>query len=553
MKIKIFMVIAIVFLAALTRLYHLDTIPPSLYYDELDAGYQAQIFNKNHTDYYGNSFPVHFQSFGDFRTSLNLYSIALIQKIIHDPDLSVRIPSAIFGILSVFIIYLISKSLIPSFLLAISPWAIHYSRIGFEASGMLFFILLGIYFWQRFIKQNKVYNLYLSSLFFCLSPYFYSTSKLFLIFVALTLIIVSRREIFSLSFKKIIFLTLFTLLVITPMGIDTIKGKSGFRFKYIGIFTQPHSEQVVDSLRFEDAAIDHPNQIGLKTTFVSQLMHNKYQLIVKRFIKNYFSSFSSEFLLIGGDSNIRHGFGGNFGLIYLIDSVFIILGLVYFLSQKKKSKLSSLFFWLLIFSPIPYALTRDTDSPHATRLILMLPSLIYFSYLGIVYSVKKYSWTKYIIFSAYFISFFIFCHYYKYHYPNQSAMAWQTGMKETIIASKDYSSSNVVFSDKYISFVSFFLYYFPYSLSTGDSIQNHLVPISNDSFSGQILDQQFYFGRINWSNLTKFSPETIYVLPKSEYQTESLSSSFEILKYIPKKYTNQEEFYIIKSKLINEK
>ncbi|MDD4938271.1 MAG: glycosyltransferase family 39 protein [Candidatus Shapirobacteria bacterium] len=473
--------------------------------------------------------------------------MALVQKIIPDLDLSIRIPSAIFGVLSVFIIYLITGSLIPSFLLAISPWAIHYSRIGFEASGMLFFILLGIYFWQRFVKQNKVYNLYLSSLFFCLSPYFYSTAKLFLVFIALILFITSHKQIFPLGFKKIFLLIVFSILILTPMALDTIHGKSGFRFQYIGIFTQPHTEQIVDSLRFEDAILDHPNQIGLKTSFISRLLHNKYQLVLDRFIKNYFSSFSTDFLLISGDSNIRHGFGGNYGLIYLLDSVFIILGLFFFFSQKKKTPLSSFFFWWLIFSPIPYALTRDTDSPHATRLILMLPSIIYFSYLGIKYSTKKISWIKYIVFSVYLLSLFAFCHYYKYHYPNQSAMEWQTGMKETILASKEYSPQNIVFSDSYISFVSFFLSYFPYSLPSGDSIQNHLVNFSNDSFSGQLLDRHFYFGRINWSNLNEFPKETLYIIPKSEYQAQSLSSSFNILKNIPKKYTNQEEFYIIKS------
>lgn len=165
MKIKVFTLIAIIFLSGFVRIYHLNILPPSLFYDEIDAGYQAQNFNQNKTDYYGNKFPIHFHSFGDFRTSLYIYSISLIKKIIPDLDVSIRLPSAIFGVLSVFIIYLITKSLIPSFLVAISPWAIHYSRIGFEASGMLLFIFLGIYFWQKFLKKSNTYNLYLSIFF----------------------------------------------------------------------------------------------------------------------------------------------------------------------------------------------------------------------------------------------------------------------------------------------------------------------------------------------------------------------------------------------------
>ncbi len=549
MKIKIFIAILIISLAAFVRLYQLNNLPPSLYYDEIDAGYQAQIFNQNKTDYYGNKFPIHFQSFGDFRTSLHIYTIALTQKIISNPDISVRLPSAIFGILSVIIFYLITKSWLSALLLAISPWAVHYSRIGFEVSGMLFFILLGIYFWQKFLNQQKIFYLYLASFSFCLSPYFYSTSKLFLIFIGLIILFTSYRQIFSLGFKKIFLLIIFTLLLLTPLTIDTLKGKAGFRFQYISIFTQPHSEQIVDSLRFEDASIDHPNQIGIKTSLVSKIAHNKYQLVINRFVKNYLSSFSINFLLLGGDSNIRHGFGGNFGLIYITDLFLIIYGFIFLFSSKKNTSLTSFLFYLLILSPIPYALTRDTDSPHATRLILMLPSLIYFTSLGIQFLVKKHSWTKYLIFIFYSVSFLNFCHYYKYHYPNQSAMAWQTGMKETVIATNEYPQSTLVFSDSYISFVSFLLYYRPYSLTKGDSIKNHLTNFSNESFSGQLLDHQFYFGTINWSNTNNFSADTLYIVPKSEYQAKSLSSSFKILRNIPKKYTNQEEFYIIKKEL----
>lgn len=535
----------ILILAGITRLYHLNTLPPSLYYDEIDSGYQAQTFNQNQTDYYGNQFPIHFHSFGDFRTSLNIYATVLIQKIIPDPDISVRLPSAIFGILSVLVIYSITGSLIPSFLLAISPWAIHYSRIGFEASGMILFLLLGIYFWQKFIKKSKIFSLYLSLLFFCLSPYFYSTAKLFLIFIATIIFFLTYKQIFSLGIKKIAPLILFSVILLLPMAWDTVHGKAGFRFQYISIFTQPHREQIVDALRFEDATIDHPNQIGIKTNFLSKLFHNKYQLVSDRFAKNYFSAFSTTFLLLNGDSNIRHGFGGNYGLLYFLDLILFLLGVFSFFSTKKKSKLSYLFFWLFLLSPIPSSLTRDTDSPHATRLILMLPSIIYFTYLGVQYCHQKISWSRYLIIPLYLISFLNFWHYYNYHYPNQSAMEWDTGMKETVLATQEYSSTPIVFSDNYISFVSFFLYYFPYHLPQNDSIQNHLINSSNESFSGQLLDNQFYFGKINWSNLSKFPANTIFVVPKSEYKLHS-SDTFEILKTIPKKYTNQEEFYIIK-------
>ncbi|HBP51236.1 MAG: hypothetical protein US68_C0002G0040 [Candidatus Shapirobacteria bacterium GW2011_GWE1_38_10] len=540
---RLILLILIILFAGFIRVFKISTLPPALYYDEVDAGYQAMVFNQNQTDYYGNKFPVHFHSFGDYRTSLHIYSISLLQQFTKNQDLSVRLPSAIYGVLSVLVLYLITKSLIPSFLLALSPWAIHYSRIGFEVSGMTLCLLLGILFWKQFINSKKNIFIYLSALFFCLSPYFYSTAKLIILIIAVLIAVIWRKEILKLGLKSLILPVLFAVLLLVPMARDTLGGKAGYRFSYIGIFTLPHREQVVDTLRYQDASIDHPDEIGVSTSLISKIVHNKYQLIAQRFISNYVNSFSSDFLFLKGDNNTRHGFG-NHGLLYLIDVVFVFIGLSIFFFKDKKNKLSSFFFCLLIFSPIPYALTRDSDFPHATRLILMLPSIIYFSYLGIAYLRTKYRFFIFLLIPIYGIFFLNFWHYYNYHYPNESARVWNMGMEEAVITTSNYPDSPLVYSDDYLSFVSFFLYYHPYKLNQNDSLQNHLSQLSNDSFSGQQIDQKYYFGHVNWTNLSHFPQNTVYVIPASEYKINSFPN-FRIIKKINKIYETQEEIYII--------
>jgi hypothetical protein len=302
---------------------------------------------------------------------------------------------------------------------------------------------------------------------------------------------------------------------------------------------------VVDTLRYQDALTDHPDELGISTTLISSVFHNKYQLVLERFITNYVSSFSSDFLFLKGDNNARHGFGGH-GLLYLIDFIFIVVGIFSYFSSDRHNRLSALFFWLLVLAPIPYALTRDTDTPHATRLILMLPSIIYFSYLGIRHFLKKYPLSVYLIIVLYGLSFFNFWHYYYYHYPQASARDWNTGMKETVISANVYTHNKLVFSDSYSSFVSFFLFYHPYIINPSDSIANHLKQYSDNSFSGQVLDDQYYFGHINWTNLSGFPSDTIYIVPASEYNELHLNS-FQTVKYIGKRYLNQESFYLIRS------
>jgi len=537
---------SIILLASFSRFWRLTQIPPSLFSDEVDAGYQAMIFTQNGTDYFAHPNPVHFQSFSDWRTSAYIYSISFLNKININPELAVRLPSAIFGIIGVYLIYLITKSTLASLLMAISPWAIHYSRSGFEVSGMLFTILLGIYLFQKYIHQKTTIYLYLSIIFFCLSPYFYSTAKIFLPLILLLIIIIWRKLLLNLKPVNLIIIGLIFFCMLTPLAVDTLQGKSGFRFSYIGIFTQPHREQITDNLRYQDARVDHPDEIGVKTTLISKIFHNKIQLVIQRFINNYVSSFSTDFLLIRGDENTRHGFGG-FGLIYILDIIFISIGLFATFLPKVKNKLSLLFFWILVLSPIPYSLTRDADSPHATRLILMLPSLIYFSYLGINYLFSKYKILKLPILLFYLFSFISFFHYYKYHYPQETARQWHYGMKDSVLAITPYSDKTIVFSNKYEPFLPFFLFYYPYSLTPDTSISNHLKPISNFSFDGQLLDSQYYFGNINWTNLSYFNSDTIYIVPKSEYANLSLNNP-NIIRTIDKKYINQEEFIIFSLK-----
>jgi hypothetical protein len=421
--------------------------------------------------------PTHFHSFSDWRTSAYIYSIALFQRLGVAPELSVRLPSAIFGIVSVLIIYVITNSYIAAFILSISPWAIHYSRTGFEVSGIVTVILLGIYFFQKFSRSKRRIYLFLSLIFLCLSPYFYSTAKIFLPIIFLIITLVWRKEIFSLRPREIIFFIGFAALLLSPMFIDTIRGRSGFRFSYIGIFTEPHREQVTDQLRYEDILLDHPNEIGIKTPFLSYLLHNKYQLVVQRFVNNYFSSYSTDFLFLSGDSNIRHGFGG-YGLLYLLDAIFILFGLYQYF--RSPTNIGKLFLWLLILAPIPFSLTRDSLSPHSTRLILMLPSFIYFISLGIG--------KRYFLLPLYLLFFLNFWHYYTIHYTQTSAVVWHSGMKQSVLLSNDYPEKNIYFSDTYEPFLPFFLFYHPYFPTNGLPLSQNITRTQNGYFDGQVLN-----------------------------------------------------------------
>lgn len=564
---KISLAILLVF-SLFLYLYKNTTIPPSLYSDEADISYQAFIFNKYHTDYYGNKFPIHFHSYSDWQPSFFIYSVALTQKIIGHTDSSVRIPAAVFGVLTVLVFCLIIKlllnsniwSIIGGFLLTISPWLFHYSRTGFAVTNMLSLTLLGIYFWIKFIKNNQVKNLFISIISFSLLTYSYSTAKLHLIFIFLTLYLIWFKTINKISLKNKLITIFLVILICLPIFLDTLKGRAGYRFSYINIFSDPTISKTVDYFRQEDSAMVYGPQIGLKPLFISKIFYNKPVQCLEMFTKNYFSSFSTDFLFLRGDGNLRQGIQ-TVGNLLFPDFFLIIIGIsIVFVKKSSNSKFYLFFLINLILSPIPFALTRDSLYPHATRLILMLPFLIFFSILGLkqIFEITKSKFLIAFILFLYVICFGRFIHQYYFHYPNISARDWHYGMKQAIIKVQNKNYQKIYFINSYEPFTPFFLNYIEYlPLKQNISPALSLVSENNQFFTGMQADNKYYLGNIEWSVLFNNPPSNaLFIIPNQDLirAQNSLNDynknhqdkiNFNQIDKVSKKYTEQEEFYLV--------
>lgn len=523
------------------RISKLSQNPPSLFSDEVDAGYQAMVFNQCQSDYQGNKFPTHFQSFSDWRTPLQIYSIAIAQKFFKISEFSTRLPSAFYGILSTIVFYLLVKliskkqniALLAFALISFSPWHIHYSRIGFEATGMLFTYLLGLYFFLKFIKTPHFKNLFFSAVSFILSLYFYSTAKLFLIITAISILLFYSKQVFAkISKKQIIGLTLALLLFISPMLVDTIKGRSGYRFSYINIFTDPATAEQIDRDRYQDAIKTHGLQVGLETSLSSKLFHNKPLNWANKFIKNYLLSFSTDFLFIKGDTNLRHGFGQQ-GYFFPPELLFILLGVSsYLFIHHKDNNRQSLFLLVLLFaSPIPFALTRDSNSAHATRLFLTLTFLTFFSAIGLSTLLKSKIIYPFIALYAFF--FINFHHFYYYHYPQISAVDWHLGMKQAVIDAKNLGYRNTYFSSYPESFLPFYLFWNKHLPS--DCNFNRFISRQDDVGLTGLSTKGNFFGHIEWKDFLKIAPQdSLFVISQNELPQieKQLTKSINIIKKI---------------------
>lgn len=440
----------IILLGIVLRLALLNKAPPALFGDEVDVGYQAYSILKTGKDYMGQPWPLSFHSLADWRTPLYLYATVPFVVIFGLTEWAVRLPAAIFGILTLPLFYfLVQKlfnirrvSLLSLFLLSFSMWHLQYSRAGFEVTQMLFLLVGGVYFFLKGLEKWPY--LILSAVMLALAPYSYNTAKLFIALLIPILLIVYRQKVISQGIKRLLLVLGIGLLIIAPMGYDILFGKAADRFANISIFTNQEIEGLVGESRLVDN-----NRIAGK------LFHNKYLIITQSFINNYLGSFSSEFLFTKGDnSNLRHSVQGGFGQFYWLDAVLLLFGIWSLVKLLDKKSRLFLVLWLLI-SPIPSALTVD-GANHATRLILMLPPLLIIYGLGLNQMVdmllnKRFGKIFAISFFICYLSFVIcYLHRYYVHYPRESESWWHYGYKQMM----QYAENNqdkyekVIISDK---------------------------------------------------------------------------------------------------------
>lgn len=524
----------ILLVASFLRLWNLSSVPPALFGDELDVGYQAYSILKTGKDYYGNPWPIHFHSIAEWRTPLYLYSAVPTVALFGITPLGVRLPAAIFGIMSVYVLFLFvrqvtnheSLATTASAILAVNPWSLQYSRAGFEVTLLIFLLLLGLYCFFRALQDSRF--LIPACISLVLTLWVYATAKLFTPILLMFLLIVWRKEILALPKKYLLFAFFSLILIGAPITYDTFWGKGAQRFSYISVFTNPITEPEVGVARQIDARVRGEEGVGLTPQILDRLIHNKYTFWGKNIIDNYFRAFSTDFLFVKGDINLRHSIGT--GEFYKIEALLLAFGIILFFTSKLHATRYKLLilFWLLA-GALPASLTRDGGN-HATRLILILPPLIFL----IAYGAKEILSLNKLIFLVFLgiwlLGIGTYLHNYYVHYPWESERWWHAGwgeaIKEVKRVDKDYD--RVVISMAGEPAWIFFAGHYQYP---PDLWQNNF-PIGNDEILpafGKISHiNKFYFGIApggvyEWGRI--LDKKTLYLANASEVKINLILES----------------------------
>jgi len=503
-----FLLAIIILIASLLRLYKLTVNPVSLFGDELDLGYQAYSILKTGQDYYGNFIPIHFHSLAEWRTPLYLYSAVPTVAIWGISPLGVRIPAAIFGILGVLAIYLLAKeltknetvALISAGVLTISPWHLQYSRAGFEATQMIFFLLLGLWLFFKCLNTKNGKYLWLSVTCLVLTPWVYSTAKLFTPLLLIFLFLVYRKEILVFKKRNLIWSVVAGLIVGIPIAYSTFFGGGAQRFSYLSVFTDPVTESTVGEARLQDARMRGTLIAGTTPEFLDRVFHNKFTFWGTTIIRNYLQPFSTEFLFIQGDPDLRQSIGT--GEFYKVDAVILFIGALLFFTKCKEGKTKALILFWIIAGILPAAITRDGGN-HATRLILILPPLIFLISYGLVEIYRLLSPKYKLIFVASYLfllalGFAGYEHTYWVHYPYNSERWWHAGFEESFdyIKSVDSQYDRIFISMQgepaYIFFAGWYEYP-PVKWHQGFPFKSTYV----DGFGRISYIDKYYFGSPN--------------------------------------------------------
>ncbi|OGE09084.1 hypothetical protein A3I53_01225 [Candidatus Curtissbacteria bacterium RIFCSPLOWO2_02_FULL_40_13b] len=433
---KIFWLILV--LAFILRFYKLGAVPLSMDWDENSNAYNAYSIFKTGRDEYGDFLPITNRSFDDYKPPLYMYLNIPAVAVFGLTPFAARLPSAVFGFLTVPVLYFLAKKLfensklkfdIPTvamLMLAISPWHLQFSRVGFEATVGLFFAVAAITAFLYGLVNKKW--LILSALALGISAYSYHAERIFVPFLFVAAFIIWKKEIWSVPKKYLVVFAVIAILIALPLVVLIPPRVILQRFEVTT--GRPRLEDIEKSIKF----ILQDQNLELR---FGRYIHNRRFVIGQTWFGNYLSHFDFNFLFTKGDDNFRHHIG-NMGMVYLFQLPLILYGV--FLLVKNRNKTSAfLLAWLLI-APIPA--TPAVPNPHGNRSLPMDPALQIISAYALVsifsikFLFKRHVQYFYILWIG--ISVIVYLHNYWRHYPYDKADFWQYGYKEAVLEAEKF-------------------------------------------------------------------------------------------------------------------
>lgn len=413
MKRKLILLL-IILLGVFLRFYRLADFPVQLNHDEISQLYDAISIAQTGKDIYGNFMPTMFQSVNDYKSPFYTYVTTLTYFILGNHEWIIRIPASLFGVLIIaasylFVLKLLGNfkiALLSSFLIAISPSEIFFSRKSFENIAGIFFMLMAFYFLLTYLEKTKFKFLYLGIIFLAAGMYTYFSHAIIIPILAAAFVFIFRKS-FTGSNKKYIFVfSVWTLLILPLLFV---------------VFTNPGSRY-----RSQTVFITQDVNLGREMSY-----GNKFKAIFDFSFNRYLDQFNLEYIFGQGLDLTNQGPLG-MGLLLLIELPFVGLGIIYllrlsnFLNQKK-----FILAWIIL-GMLPSGLTFEQHSPHRSIMVFTMLNII--AAAGLYFFLKKIHGYKIAILAlAFVINLLYFIHIYFVNFPFEKSESIHYPFKEVAL------------------------------------------------------------------------------------------------------------------------
>lgn len=478
------------------RLYRLDSAPPRLTVDEMSIGYNAYSILNTGKDEWGKSWPLAFQAFGDYKQPIYIYLTLPAVALLGLTPIAIRLPSVLAGTVLIWLSYLLVKrnwgvkpALWTAFLVAVSPWSIHLSRMGFESNVAVALFLTGLVAMQNMSESKSRFWSVIAGICFALTFYTYISFRLIVVAMFVVFGILSiKKKVWR---KQWLTMTIITGFFVLPIASQLFQGSGTARFLQVSLFSnQGFAAQELERRNF--CFLLEPHWLP----HICRVFFQKDIFLVSTFVRNYLGFFSPEFLFWRGDE-VTYLNPAGFGEFWLILFPAFVIGLIYF--WRSKNPLHPFWKMLVLILPIPSALVASPQIVRGSAMMIFLTIILGLGIEQIVEITKNKRLRKMmlIVMSGVFILSISYQQLY-YHavYVQQSEVAFSPFSSQLSQYVIDHESEyeQIYFQDQYFSDAHIFI---AYSQHIDPALYQQIIirPTADQyGFSHPVQLGKYYFG-----------------------------------------------------------
>jgi 4-amino-4-deoxy-L-arabinose transferase-like glycosyltransferase len=337
-------------LSAGLRLVDLDRNPPALFEDELSGAVSAWSIATTGHDVERTVLPFLVTRL-ELKQPVYFFATVPFQAVLGHGAVAVRLPAVVFGVVSTMLmVWLLvvlragtTVALMGGALFAISPWAIHYARAGWEPAAFLPFAMAGVGLLWVGLRDHRRRWTVAAAVVLAFGAYTYHPALLMDVVLPTTVVLIRRRTVGRPDLVNLAIGAGVAIVILTPYGLALTDPVFLARTRSLSVFR--------DGVTGDALALAW---------------------------SNYWAQWSPEYLLGGAAPNPRINPGI---LVYAWTVPFFVAGLDRLIHRRRPEDILVLA-WLVL-GALPAAITDDRTTPHAARGLLVLPALTAITAIGL--------------------------------------------------------------------------------------------------------------------------------------------------------------------------